>query len=141
MPGPYSRFATRYGEFFWDRNLVPVTPEEAGITVAGREKLLWRCFVRRRALSDGSVQTVVHLITPPPVDDIYPTAAFPLPAWQRDVAVRMRTADRPTVWRLTAEPKLVCERLETKRSEDGVVVTVPEHRYWTILVFTQEKKE
>jgi len=141
MPGPYNRFATRYGEYFWDRKLVPVTPEEAGITVDGEERFLWKRLVRRRVLPDGSVQTVVHLITPPPADEICPTKPFPLPAWQRDVAVRIRTAARPVVWRLTAEPKLVCERLDSEQTEDGIVVTVPEHRYWTVLVFTQERKE
>ena len=141
MPGPYSRFATRYGEFLWDRKFVPVTAEEAGIEINGEERFLWRRFVRRRVLPDASVQTVVHLITPPPADDIYPAQPFPLPAWQRDVAVRVKMTTRPTVWRLTAEPELRCERLETVATEPAFTVTVPEHRYWTVLVFCEEKKE
>ena len=38
-PGPYSRFATRYGEFFWDKELAPVSPEKAGVSVEGGDQL------------------------------------------------------------------------------------------------------
>ena len=46
---------------------VDVTTDKVSATVKSEAELLWQEYVRQRSLPDGSVQTVLHLISPPPV--------------------------------------------------------------------------
>ena len=138
LAGAYSQFMTRYGEYCWDRALAPVSAEKSGISVRSETALVWEDYTRRRNLPDGSVQTIVHLISPPPVDAINP-AGKPgtLIAWQKDVVVRKKCATKPVVWLLSAEPRTRAEPLAVRQDGDGFAVTVPEHRYWSVLVWTE----
>ncbi len=140
MTGAYSQFMTRYGEYCWDLALAPVTAEAAGVAVQGEARLLWQDYVRQRALPEGATQTVVHLISPPPVDGVNPTGqsgSF-LP-WQKDVVVKKTSTAKPVVWLLSAEPRTRAEQLTVRAEGNGFAVTVPEHRLWSVLVWTEGK--
>jgi hypothetical protein len=141
LPGTYSQFMTRYGEYCWDLALAPVAAEKSGITVKSEAELRWQDYVRQRSLPDGSVQTVLHLISPPPVDAINPagkTGEF-VP-WQKEVVVRKKGATKPLVWLLSAEPQTRAEPLTVRQDGDGFAVTVPEHHFWSVLVWTEGAK-
>lgn len=136
MPGQYNRFMTRYGEYCWDPALAPAGPDHAGVTVQSKTPLLWERYVRQRQ-AGGWAQTVVHLITTPE------WVAGKGPAqtqveWPQDVRVSKPCRVAPEVWRLTAEPELTAERL-TPANQDGVYsVTVPQVRFWTMLVWSEK---
>lgn len=136
-PGAYARFATRYGEFLWDPALVPLKPPDAGLTVESTGKLLWEPFVRRRTLADGKLRTVMQLITPPPQDEVVPKQPRPLRPWLTDVTVDMNTQREPVVWLLSAEPELRAQKLAVSKSATGARVRLPEHRLWSVLVWTE----
>ena len=141
LTGAYSQFMTRYGEYCWDLALAPVPGEKAGITVRSEAPLLWQDYVRQRTLPGGARQTVLHLLTAPPVDAVVPAGkngAF-LP-WQKDVVVRKSCATKPSVWLLSAEPATRAEALAVRAEGDGFAVTVPEHRLWSVLVWTEGKE-
>lgn len=138
--GAYSQFMTRYGEYCWDLALAPLTAEKAGLSVQSEAALLWQDYVRQRPLADGSVQTVLHLISPPPTDSVVPAGKIgALTPWQKDVVVRKKGAAKPVVWLLSAEPATHAEPLTPRAVGDGFAVTVPEHRYWSVLVWTEGK--
>ena len=141
LAGAYSQFMTRYGEYCWDRSLAPVSVEKSGVSVRSESPLLWGEYVRWRNLPDGAVQTIVHLISPPPGDAINP-AGKPgsLTPWQKDVIVRKPGAAAPVVWLLSAEPRTRAEPLAVRKDGDGFAVTVPEHRSWSVLVWTEGGK-
>ncbi len=129
MAGAYSQFMTRYGEYCWDLALAPVSAAEAGLAVQSEAPLLWQDYVRRRRLADGSQQTVLHLISPPPVDTVVPAGKIgTLVPWQKDVVITKRGALKPVVWLLSAEPATRAEQLTPRAVGDGFAVTVPEHR-------------
>ena len=137
MAGAYSQFMTRYGEYCWDLALAPVPAEKSGITVKSDAALLWQDYVRQRQLADGAVQTVVHLVTPPSTDAVVPPGKNgTMVPWQKDIVVRKNGTAKPIVWLLTAEPRTHAEPLAVRADADGFAVTVPEHRYWTVLVWT-----
>ncbi len=141
MAGTYSQFMTRYGEFCWDLALAPVRAAESGITVKSDATLLWQDYVRQRNLADGAVQTVLHLVTPPPTDAVVPAGKNgTMMPWQKDVVVRKKGTVKPVVWLLTAEPRTRAEQLDARAEGDGFAVTVPEHRYWSTLVWTEGAK-
>ncbi len=136
MPGAYTQFMTRYGEYCWDLALAPVTAQQAGVRVDSSQPVLWENFIRQRG-SNGMKQTVVHLITPPEWDGAK-FARQAGAAWARNVIVRKRGAMEPVVWLLSAEPRMSATRLPTERSGDGYSVTVPVLRTWSLLVWSEQ---
>lgn len=136
MPGNYTQFMTRYGEYCWDPELTPAGPDHAGVSVESEMPLLWERYVRQRHDS-GVLQTVVHLITQP---EWVPEAAAAQTQvrWSRDVEVRKPCRSEPSVWMLTAEPEPAAVLLPAKPRGDAFVVTVPELRCWSILVWSEQ---
>jgi hypothetical protein len=59
-----------------------------------------------------------------------------MPGWRRNITVKLATDSKPTVHCLTAEPRLTRDRLAVQPDGDAFAVTLPEHRLWTVLVFT-----
>ncbi|NBV22750.1 MAG: hypothetical protein EBS05_12655 [Proteobacteria bacterium] len=141
LAGAYSQFMTRYGEYCWDLALAPVAGEQAGIAVRSEATLLWQDYVRHRTLPGGATQTVLHLITPPPVDGVNPAGKNgTFVPWQKEVVAKKAGARKPVVWLLSAEPTTRAELLPVRAEGDGFAVTVPEHRLWSVLVWTEGKE-
>ena len=136
IPGRYTQFVTRYGEFCWAADLAPVAADTTGFAV-NDDSLWWRDWVRQRALSDGRQQWVMQLITPPPVERVAELKPATMKPWRRDLSVSRKTAQPPTVWALSAEPTTRATPLTPRAQGEGFVVEVPEHRQWTTLVWTE----
>ncbi len=136
MPGKYSQFMTRYGEYCWDLALVPVTPAQAGVTVESKTPLLWEQFIRQRRTND-LLQTVVHLIASPEGD---PAKALKQAQveWSKAITVRKQCRSQPDVWLLTAEPELKVVRLQPERRGQEYAVIVPDLRLWSFLVWSEK---
>jgi len=136
MPGEYSKFMTRYGEYCWDLSLAPVAPDRAGVTVESRAPILWERYLRQRKVGDVH-QTVVHLITPPE-PDAEKAARKSQAEWPHGVVVRKQCRSEPSVWLLTAEPKLTAVRLQPERQGNHYSVTAPSVCLWTMLVWSEK---
>ena len=139
LPGAYTRWMTRYGEYCWDRDLAPITADSAGLSIEEQTPLFWKPYLRSRRTATGTTQTVVQLITPAAADEAAPKSASQFPVWTANLVVRKRGTAPPTVWRLSAEPDLQCEKLAVRRDGDGYAVTIPEHRLWTTLVWEEPR--
>jgi len=133
MPGNYTAFMTRYGEYCWDIAFKPIAPDDFTVD----EKLLWKPYLRSRRTATGATQTVVQLISPPLNDDVAPVTGAQSTPWATGITVHKRGTAPPVVWRLSAEPDVQCEKLEPHREGDGFTVTIPEHRLWTVLVWEE----
>jgi len=142
LPGEYGKFITRYSCLMWDiERLSPLENPESTFDVDASRPLWWKRFARKRRLGEKHYQLVLHLINPPAQERIY-SDDRPLkesaPKYQKDVTVRCRPGGRnrvDKVWLLTAEPRLKRERIDFTRQGDEIVVTVPELRYWSVLVY------
>ena len=136
LPGTYTQFMTRYGEYCWDVALAPVTPEKAGVHVESKQPLVWEQFIRQRQ-TNGQLQTVVHLITQPDWADtkFYTQANV---GWSHDVVVKKQCKTEPTVWLLTAEPETSAVKLPVTRADNGYAVTVPSLHCWSLLVWSEK---
>jgi len=132
MAGRYTAFMTRFGEYSWDNGFQPIKPDDFTI----EEKFLWKPYLRARTTA-GKTQTVVQLISPPLNEECAPAKGAQCTPWSTGIKVHKRGTAPPTVWRLSAEPNVQCEKLEARKEGDGFTVTVPEHRLWTLLVWEE----
>lgn len=140
LPGNYSQFMTRYGEYCWATDLEPTTADVEKFSIDDDQKLWWRDFPRRRTFPDGRTQWVVHVLSKPPADDMAPDKPGTMTPWREKLTVGRKTASEPTVWALSAEPTTRAEALHAKKVGDRYVVEIPEHRVWTVLVWTEAKQ-
>ena len=137
MAGRYTPFMTRYGEYFWDNAFQPIDADATGWRIDDQPKLLWKPYLRARRTAHGVTQTAVQLISPPVNDECAPTKNAQSTPWSTGVTVHKRGTTPPTVWRLSAEPDIQCEKLAARPDGDGFTVTIPEHRLWTLLVWEE----
>jgi len=138
-PGKYTQFMTRYGEYCWSPDLELVGASETSFTVDGDETLWWKELIRHRQLS-GSQQWVVNLVSQPPGETLVSAKPGVMQPWRQGLAVGRQSTTQPEVWALTAEPTTQATKLAPKKVGDRYVVEVPEHRCWTMLVWTEGAK-
>ena len=137
MAGRYTPFMTRYGEYCWDNAFQPIDADATGWRIDDQPKLLWKPYLRARRTANGVTQTAVQLISPPVNDECAPTKNAQSTPWSTGITVHKRGTTAPTVWRLSAEPDVQCEKLAARPDGDGFTVTIPEHRLWTLLVWEE----
>lgn len=98
-----AEFAVRFGEFLFgaDHELLPGDQQQ--VTVEGHARLHWKPFVRRRALADGGIERVVHIVNLP-ADDIIAKNAERPPA-RTGTKVRVEREGAVTgAWMLLPDP-------------------------------------
>ena len=137
MPGQYTAFMTRYGEYCWDIDFKPIEADAVGVTIDDKYQLLWKPYLRARRTATGGTQTVFQLINPPLNNEVAPITGAKSTPWSTGITVHKRGTALPTVWRLSAEPDVQREKLEPRRDGDGFTITIPEHRLWTVLVWEE----
>ena len=98
-------FAVRFGEFLFapDHQLLPIDQDR--VTVTGHERLHWNQFVRRRELTNGQTECVVHIVNLPEDDTI--VAHKEMPAPRRNTTVQFTLDDGQDVegtWVLLPKP-------------------------------------
>ncbi len=139
---PYMRLFARYCGLFYDDALQFVTEPAALLSVTGPRDIWWKEYVRRRDLPDGRSQFIVHLINPSTGERYDEKNAGPAP--QQNVAVRLMP---PAGMKITKALALsadgatgpVVTPLSLTRGTGDITVTVPELKYWTLVVFEGEK--
>lgn len=137
MPGNYTQFMTRYGEFCWSLDLEPVEPAQSGFKIDDEDRVWWGKNIRRRATPNGGQQWVLQLISTPPTETVTADQPGKLQPWRRGLKASRTSSVEPTVWALSAEPTTRAMQLKPKREGNRYIVELPEHRLWTVLVWTE----
>ena len=135
--GRYDQFALRYSEFLWNNRMRLLKQPDAVVNFAGNVELMsWQPLARKLDLPDGRHRLVLHLINPPARDasaDSTMTTRPPL----RNVPVTINLPAGATVdgaWALTPQPTMRQEALPTHINGTALSLTVPEVRFWTVVV-------
>ncbi len=137
MPGNYTQFMTRYGEFCWSLDLEPVQADESQFNIDSEDQVWWGKNVRRRTTPSGDQQWVLQLISTPPTETVTADQSGKMQPWRTGLKAS-RVSDRePVVWALSAEPSTRAAQLTPRRDGNRYVVELPEHRIWTVLVWTE----
>lgn len=134
----YMRLYARYCGLLYDDALQFVDDPTRLLAVDSPREVWWRELVRRRDLSDGTTQFLVHLINPSTGERFDEKNAAPDP--QKNVRLKLLAPDGVTISRafaLTADgaDAPVATALPLTSTDAGVAATVPELRYWTVVVF------
>ena len=138
LPGAYTRFATRYGQFLWDMHLKAATPEATGIAVESEATLLWKPYLNTLEDTHQSY-TILHLITPPTTDTIRPSAPTAIPPWPVAPVVTVATAEQPVAWVLSAEPDVRVAQVPVTGAPGAWRLAVDGHRLWSVVVLVRAK--
>lgn len=128
-----NKFATRFAAFLWDDGIRGWPDALESVEVTASREVWWKPFAAVRPAPEGGTQFLLHLINPPEGKTTLSDQRLPeAPAQQ--VTVRWRVPPgfrRAALLDLsTGGPQFV----EPKREGDTFVFSLPEVRYWAILV-------
>lgn len=144
MAGQFAPFGLRYAEFIYNNRMRPVKAPEQVITIGGMAKPLeWQKLARALDLDDTHHRLVIHLINPP-VDDLsLHNGGMKIPTPMRHLPVTLSLpADAKVLsaWNLTPIPTAQQTPLTCKQTGGTVTLTVPEVRFWNVLVIDYSAK-
>jgi uncharacterized membrane protein len=131
----WGKFLTRWSGFLWDSRLQSIAKPENLLTVES-DQLLWKSLVQERVISPNRRFIIVHLINPPPSDDITDTN-LPSPVTEVPVTLTHGGSEqlvRTTLVRPDQEPFDVALAAATT-TPTIARVTVPTVKNWAMVVF------
>ncbi len=137
--GTYSQFATRYSELLWHKDWKTLTEPAKHFVVKSKYPIWWQQHACSRQ-ADGRTLILLHLISSPPAERPF-VRATTLPPIQKDVSVSFKGFEglKPaSVFACTAEPQTRALEVELREAGKGIEVTIPEHHYWTLLLWELE---
>jgi hypothetical protein len=97
----------------------------------------WARLVQQADLGDGRRRLVLHLLNPPVVDVTHQNLALKTPAPLRNLPVMIALPPGAKVtgaWALNPIPTARHVPLTPQTNGGSVTLTVPEVRFWTVLV-------
>ena len=141
----FDRFAARYAALLFDNTMRPVGKPESTMAVQSAREVWWKNFVTLRQGDQGQIQTIMHLINPPP----YPMYAYrknELPAPVESVSVQTTipkdcTFTRAVLLRPDAQEPLTQTVLDAKIEVGRITVVVPRVELWSVVVFEWKPKD
>ncbi|HOS43192.1 MAG TPA: hypothetical protein PK794_05815, partial [Armatimonadota bacterium] len=133
----WGKFLTRWSGFLWDTRLRPLGAGEQALAVEAKTPLWWRDFANSRVVSPTRRFVIVHLLNPPPTDEIEKTGdALPPPvtdARVRFIVPRGQTLARAYVIAPGYPDR--AEELPITRGRGGASVAVPAFPVWAMVVW------
>ena len=138
--GTYSQFATRYSELLWHQDWKALDAPDENFAVVSKYSIWWKEHACTRKVG-GRTQVLIHLISAPPAERPMQLAKT-LPPRQADVSVRLNGFGgfAPLrVFACTAEPRTRELEVELKKDGRGFRADLPDHHYWTVLLWEFEK--
>ncbi len=143
--GNFPGFALRYSAILWDNHLQPLKMPEAVISIGGDPKLIeWKRLARRLDLGGDRHRLIVHLLNPPAVDHTEQNPALKTTPPLRNLPVTVNLppgAHATGGWALDAIPTPRHTVLSPTAQGDRVTLTVPEVRFWTVVVLEYTVQE
>ncbi len=162
----YNKFATRYSSVLWHEDIRNVWNPNGLVLI--RPGVMWEEYVREQQIDSGRKRLIIHLINPPAqetatesdaaagelkrreklekaeLDKLPPVRLYPDP--QRDILVRVVPQAMKNEWDITKALLLDSEtcshqEIPIDRSDRYFwQMTVPELKFWKILVVELKKK-
>ncbi|MHB9024383.1 MAG: hypothetical protein ACYC7E_09440 [Armatimonadota bacterium] len=143
--GNFPRFALRYSEFLFYNKMLPLKEPDKVIKFGGNPKLMnWPQLVRTVSLGGDRHRLVIHLINAPVEDLSLKNIALKTPPVFTNLPVTITLPPGAAVqgaWTLCPIPDAAHQAVQGKRAGDELTVTVPELRFWTVLVIDYSAKE
>ncbi len=142
--GHHMAFALRYAEFLYNNKMRPLQHPPGVIAFGGTPALLeWARLARQVDLGGDKHRLVLHLIPAPVVDRTMENTAMQMPAPLRALPVTVQLpagAVVTSVTNLCPTAAAPCTALPWQAG-GALTFTVPEVRYWNVLVIDYTAKE
>lgn len=142
--GDFPGFALRYSEYIYNNAMRPLTNPEQVVTFGNNPKLLsWARLAKRLDMGEDRHRVVLQLVNPPVDDLTLHNAALKTPAPLRNLPVTLALPAGARVtgaWALCPIPTPTQQTLPVTGT-DKVTLTVPEVRFWTVVVVDYTAKE
>ncbi|HOF87988.1 MAG TPA: glutamine amidotransferase, partial [Armatimonadota bacterium] len=136
--GQYPRFALRYAEYLYNNTMRPLKDPEAVISFGAPAKFMdWQWLARTVSLGGNRQRLVIHLLNAPAVPNTLSNLALKTPPVLRQLPVTVKLPAGAAVsgaWSLCPIPDAHHLALDAKKAGDAVTVTVPEVRFWNVVV-------
>ncbi|OPZ85821.1 MAG: hypothetical protein BWY76_01242 [bacterium ADurb.Bin429] len=136
--GQYPRFALRYSEYLYNNKMRPLKDPEAVISFGAPAKFMdWQWLARTVNLGGNRQRLVIHLLNAPAVPNTLSNLALKTPAVLRQFPVTAKLPAGATVsgaWSLCPIPDAHHVALDAKTAGGAVTITVPEVRFWNVVV-------
>ena len=143
--GDFPGFALRYADYLYNNRQLPLAEPEKVVTFGGNPKLFeWERLAKRLDLGEDRHRLVLHLLTTPVDDLTLHNQALKTPPPLRNLPVTLALpagAHVTGAWALTPIPTPQHVPLTTAGDGDKVTLTVPEVRFWTVVVVEYTAKE
>lgn len=138
----WGRFLTRWSAFFWDHRLRPIENPESVLAVESATPLWWKEFANERVISERKRHVILHLLNPPPHDEIA-KIEDDLPPHVSDARATLRIPQGEKLANVyfiaPGFPNRV-ERLEPALEGSSAVVSIPSFAVWTMVVWEIQGK-
>ncbi len=135
--GDFPAFALRYADFIWNNAMRPLKDAKAVVSFGEKVELMqWERLARRLSLDGARHRLVLHLINPPGRDAAHDLTQKTRPPL-RNIPITLTLPDGAKVdgiWALTPIPTPHQEAVPFKTAAKNVTLTMPETRFWTVLV-------
>lgn len=133
----WGKFLTRWSGFLWDHRLQPLGDGEKALAVDSVVPLWWQGFANSRVVNRDRRFVIVHLLNPPPSDEVAKTGDT-LPPPVTDARVRFTVPRGETLVRAfviaPGYPNLAGE-LPISKVRNAAGVTVPAFDVWAMVVW------
>jgi len=143
--GQYPRFALRYSEFVYDNHLHPLKAPESIIHFTGTPSLMeWKRLARARDLDGMHRRLILHLLNTPVDDMSLHNLAMKCPPLLRGFPISITLpagAKVDALWDLCPIPDARQQALEFHVNGSELTFTVPEVRFWNVIVIDYQAKE
>jgi hypothetical protein len=136
--GRHPRFALRYAEYLWDNRLRRLKDPAAVVRFGnGAKPFAWETLAQTVTLDGTRRRLVLHLLNVPPGYALFANFAQQTPPPLRNLPVTLALpagAQVSGAWNLCAVPDARHERLAVQAAGSAITLTVPEVRFWNVLV-------
>jgi len=128
-----NKFATRFAGFLWDDKLHTWTDVEKIIDIRSNREIWWKSFASVRPSTKGGTQFIVHLINPPEGKTTLSDQKMPSES-AKDVKVYWNNPEGFQRVMIADLDTCSLKQIEPQKEGDRLVFSVPEIKYWAILV-------
>lgn len=144
IPGGHFRhFVTRYSAYIWDLKIRPVEDSEKKLAVEPAGKIFDKKHFFKKALPDGKLQYIIHLINPPYDQRISedPVGYLPKPLFNLKCTVTIPKGYKVTsVNLLTPDSRVWQHQLDHQDNSDKCRFQIRELKFWNIAIVNFARK-
>ncbi len=136
--GRFNRFALRYSEYLWNNRMRTLKNPAAVVSFGnGAKPFMWEALAQTGTLDGQRRRLTLHLLNADPNYKLFTNLTQKIPPPMRNLPITLNLpagAQVTGAWNLCPTPDARHEGLPVQTSGGAVTFTVPEVRFWNVIV-------